>query len=165
VVSPKTQIVYLGIGSNIGDRKENCIEAIRLLRESPFISVTKISSFYETEPVGYENQRPFINCALEIETTLEPEMVLKTCQGIEKTLGRERRVRWGPRVIDIDILLYGNKIVKRADLKIPHPIMHERGFVLIPLSEIAPETIHPVYKKKISDLLKGLKDTHSVVRL
>lgn len=165
MVSSKTHIVYLGIGSNLGDRKENCLEAIRLLEENPFISVIKRSSLYETEPVGYEDQQPFINCVVEIETTLEPEMILKICQGIEKVLGRERKTHWGPRTIDIDILLYNNQIISKREVKIPHPLMHKRGFVLIPLSEIAPEAIHPVYKKKIRDLLKELRDTHSVVRL
>jgi 2-amino-4-hydroxy-6-hydroxymethyldihydropteridine diphosphokinase len=160
-----SSLVYLGIGSNLGSRRENCLEAIRLLEESPFISVIKGSSFYETEPLGYENQPPFINCVIEIETTLEPQRLLKICQDIEVVLARERVIHWGPRTIDIDILLYNNQVIDQKDLKIPHPLMHERGFVLIPLSEIVPEAIHPVYKKKIKDLLKVMKDKHSVIRV
>lgn len=114
----------------------------------------KRSSLYETEAQGYKDQRPFINCAIELETTLEPERLLYLCQGIEEELGRERRIRWGPRTVDIDILLYNNQIINKKGLSIPHPLMHERDFVLIPLSEIAPESIHPVKKKKISDLLR-----------
>lgn len=158
-------LVYLGIGSNLGKRKENCIEAIRLLEENPFISVIKKSSFYETEPVGYKDQPPFINCVIEIETTLDPKKLLMVCQSIEETLGRERMRHWGPRTIDIDILLFNNKVIDEKDLKIPHPLMHERGFVLIPLLEIAPDAVHPVRKKKIKDLLKAMKDRHSVIRV
>ncbi|MBI5199168.1 MAG: 2-amino-4-hydroxy-6-hydroxymethyldihydropteridine diphosphokinase [Nitrospirae bacterium] len=159
-----SHISYLGIGSNIGKRRENCLEAISLLEESPFISVTKRSSLYETEPVGYEDQPPFINCVIEIETTIDPRRLLRVCQEIEDILGRERDIRWRPRTIDIDILLYNNLIINEQDLRIPHPHMHERGFVLIPLSEIASDAIHPVKKKKIKDLLRAIKDRHSVVK-
>ncbi len=162
MVSPSS-FVYLGIGSNIGNRKQNCHEAIRLLSENPFISVLKISSLYETEPVGLESQSSFINCVIGIETTLDPRRLLDVCRGIEESLGRERVGQWGPRTIDIDILLYNNKVINDIDLKIPHPLMHKRGFVLIPLAEIAPDVFHPVLKKKIKVLMKGLKDKHSVV--
>lgn len=158
-------LAYLGIGSNLGDRMRNCLDAISLLEESPFISVTDRSSFYETEPVGYEDQQTFINCVLEIETTLKPDILLKICQGIENSLGRERGIHWGPRTLDIDILLYNNQVIRKRELRIPHPRMHKRGFVLIPLSEIAPDAVHPVNKKKIKFLLKGLKDKHSVVKI
>lgn len=156
---------YLGIGSNIRDRKENCLEAIRLIGESPFISVIKRSSLYETEPVGYKDQPAFINCVIEIETTLTPRKLLEVCQGIEESLGRERVDRWGPRTIDIDILLFNNLVINERDLKIPHPLMHERGFVLVPLLEIAPGAFHPVRKRKISVMLKGIEDKYSVSAL
>jgi len=164
VVSPSS-FVYLGIGSNIGNRKQNCLEAIRLLSENPFISVIKISSLYETEPVGLESQSSFINCVIGIETTLDPGRLLDVCREIEESLGRERVAQWGPRTIDIDILLYNNQVINDRDLKIPHPLMHERGFVLIPLAEIAPDAFHPVKRRKIKDLLKGIKDMHSVVKV
>lgn len=164
LVTHHSSLVYVGIGSNLGKRKENCLEAISLLEESPFISVTKRSSLFETEPVGYEDQPPFINCVIEIETTLDPRRLLRVCQEVEDILGREREIRWGPRIIDIDILLYNNLVINEQDLRIPHPHMHERGFALIPLSEIAPDVIHPVKKKKIKDLLRAMKDRHSVVK-
>lgn len=160
-----SHISYLCIGSNLGDCRGNCLEAIRLLEESPFISVIKRSSLYETEPVGHRNQPPFINCVIEIETTLNPQRLLKVCQRIEDALGRERVARFGPRTLDIDILLYNNQVINEGDIRIPHPLMHERGFVLIPLAEIAPEAIHPIKKKKIGTLLRGLKDKHSVIML
>lgn len=165
LVTHHSSLVYLGIGSNIGNRKENCLEAIRLLEESPFISVIKRSSLYETEPVGYQNQQKFINCVVEIETTLEPEKLLRVCEENEKALGRRKGVRWGPRTLDIDILLYNNQVINQRGLRIPHPLMHERGFVLIPLSEIAPDAIHPVKGKNVRKLLKELNDAHSVIRL
>lgn len=160
-----SSLVYLGIGSNLGERKTNCIEAIRLLEENPFIAVIKRSSFYETEPVGVENQPSFINCVIGIETTLDSMRLLDVCHGIEESLERERVDKWGPRTIDIDILLFYDKVVKDKVLRIPHPLMHERGFVLIPLAEIAPEAIHPILKKRIKGLLRAMKDRHSVVKV
>jgi len=100
-----------------------------------------------------------------IETTLDPGRLLDVCREIEESLGRERVAQWGPRTIDIDILLYNNQVINDRDLKIPHPLMHERGFVLIPLAEIAPDAFHPVKRRKIKDLLKGIKDMHSVVKV
>jgi 2-amino-4-hydroxy-6-hydroxymethyldihydropteridine diphosphokinase len=160
-----SSLVYLGIGSNLGERKTNCIEAIRLLEENPFIAVIKRSSFYETEPVCVENQPSFINCVVGIETTLNSMRLLEVCHGIEESLERERVDKWGPRTIDIDILLFYDKVVNDKVLRIPHPLMHERGFVLIPLAEIAPEAIHPVLKKKIKGLLRAIKDRHSVEKV
>ena len=147
---------YIGIGSNIGNKIENCKKAIDLLKENQHIEVTKTSGFYEAEPVGYKEQEWFVNCAVEIKTDLIPHELLLLCHTIESKLGRERKIKYGPRIIDLDILLYNNDIIDKADLKIPHPEMHKRGFVLKPLSDIAPDAVHPVLKKSIAELLKSL---------
>ena len=163
--------VYIGIGSNTGDRKTNCLEAIRLLKENG-VSVIKQSSMYETEPWGIKDQPRFINMAVEVETELSPKYLLQALKDIERRLGRKtssaplrgagggplRPVgRWGPRAIDLDILLYNGLVVDEPDLKIPHPLIEEREFVLNPLSEIAPDAMHPALKKTIRELHDGIK--------
>ncbi|MBI5849029.1 MAG: 2-amino-4-hydroxy-6-hydroxymethyldihydropteridine diphosphokinase [Nitrospirae bacterium] len=144
-------IVFIGIGSNLGNRQENCLEAIRLLKNRG-VKVTKQSSMIETEPWGVTEQPHFINLAIEAGTDLGPEEFLLLLKNIERAMGREKTAHWGPRVIDLDILLYDDRIIDSADLKIPHPHRHERDFVLVPLMEIAPEKIHPVMNKRISEL-------------
>lgn len=144
--------IYIGIGSNLGNREENCDKAVSLLKDNG-IKVTQFSSMIETEPWGLEGQPKFINMAVEAETVLSPQKLLKLLKGIESEIGREESERWGPRVIDLDILLYDDLILKTSELEIPHPHISERDFVLKPLSEIAPEMIHPVLKKSISELL------------
>lgn len=145
-------IVYIGIGSNLGNREENCEKAVTLLTRKG-IKVIKRSSFYETEPWGVREQPKFINMAVEAETRLEPEELLKTIKEIESNLGRRESIRWGPRTIDLDILLYNDLTVKTQDLKIPHPHIKDREFILKPLSEIAPDKIPPAFKKSIKTLL------------
>ncbi len=152
-------IVYIGIGSNLGNRHENCLCAIELLKESGLI-VSKQSSMYETEPWGVTGQPAFVNMAIEIETDLDPQRLLVLLRRIEKEMGRQETARWGPRIIDLDILLYDEIVLHNDALTIPHPLMHEREFVLGPLSQIAKDLLHPVLKKRISDLLRevqGLK--------
>lgn len=144
--------VYLGLGSNVGDREHQLKEALRLLDAQQGIKVTRVSSLYETAPVGYVDQPDFLNLCAEIETDLTPQAVLKNGLDIEQQLHRVRKERWGPRTLDIDILLYGNKIIEDQDLSIPHPRMAERAFVLIPLQEIAPEAINPCTQTKIKDI-------------
>ena len=143
---------YIGIGSNLGNREENCKGAIKLL-EANGIKVTKLSSMIETEPWGVEDQPKFINMAVEIETDLEPEALLACLKKIESEIGRSPAERWGPREIDLDILIYDDLAISMPELDIPHPHLAEREFVLRPLSEIAPEKILPVLKKSIKDLL------------
>ena len=155
---------YIGLGSNIGDRAENLKRAIDFLKAKEGLEVKKGSSYYETEPVGFKEQGWFLNAVAEVETSLSPEGILRVCQEIEDEMGRKRGVRGGPRIIDLDILLYGDSIVDREDLKIPHPLMHNRKFVLVPLVEIAPEVIHPVLKKTVSSLLRELQDEQQVRR-
>jgi 2-amino-4-hydroxy-6-hydroxymethyldihydropteridine diphosphokinase len=144
--------VYLSLGSNVGDREEFIEQAVFLLEKNPDIQVTKRSSNYETEPEGGVDQPPFINAAVSIITKLPPEKLLEICQEIETALGRDREMEWGPRTMDIDILLYDDQIVSEDKLQIPHPLMHERMFVLKPLKEIAPTAIHPVLEKSIEVL-------------
>lgn len=144
--------VYIGIGSNLGNREENCLKAIRLMEEQG-IKVVKRSSLYETEPWGVKDQPMFINMVIEAETELTPQELLKALKSIESSMGRTETKRWGPRLIDLDILFYNDMIINTPELRIPHPYIHERPFVLRPLGEIAPELEHPVLKKKIKELM------------
>lgn len=144
---------FLALGSNMGNRAGNLRGAIAALNSRDGIRVARESSFYETEPVGGPAQGVFLNAVIEIETTLEPEDLLKAVLDIENSLGRVRREHWGPRTIDIDILTLGDLVYVSPTLSIPHPLMHERGFVLRPLLEIAPNFRHPVFGTSGSDLL------------
>ena len=134
--------VYLGLGSNLGDRGFYLQKAISSLPR-PMITIEAISRIYETEPWGVEGQPLYWNQVLEIETALEPLKLLHICQEIEQQLGRERKVHWGSRTIDIDLLIYDNIVIKTEELTLPHPFLEERAFVLIPLREIAPNLILP----------------------
>lgn len=129
--------VYLSLGTNMGEREENLRDAVRLLRKKEGLLLKKISPIYETLPVGYVNQATFLNIALYIHTNLSPFEMLDVCQSIENELGRVRDIRWGPRIIDLDILLYNNENVVTEKLTIPHERMFERAFVLVPLMDIA----------------------------
>jgi len=144
--------VYIGLGTNLGARRGNISRAIGLLGEK--IDIISCSSIYETEPVGRKDQNWFLNCVVAAQTGFSPDVLFELVKDIESRIGRKRGARWGPRIIDLDILAYGDMVLKRGELKIPHPEMHRRGFVLIPLGEIAPDFIHPVYKKNIPALLK-----------
>ncbi len=134
---------YLSLGSNIGDRKAYLRAAIRLLGKHKDIEIGKISFVYETEPEGYIKQRKFYNLVLELETSLAPKDLLKICNFIEGLLKRERDIKWGPRTIDLDILIYNGDKIDEEGLKIPHPLLCERNFVLVPLLEIAPNVKLP----------------------
>ncbi|HLG23706.1 MAG TPA: 2-amino-4-hydroxy-6-hydroxymethyldihydropteridine diphosphokinase [Candidatus Nanoarchaeia archaeon] len=151
---------FIGVGSNLGDKEQNIKKAVSEIKK---ISKTiKLSSLYKTEPVGFKEQDWFLNCALEIETKLAPADLLKSLKEIEKKMGREKTFKNGPRIIDLDMLFYGNTVLKNKTLKIPHPKIRERKFVLVPLNEIAPDFIHPKLKKKVNDLLKETKDKSEV---
>jgi 2-amino-4-hydroxy-6-hydroxymethyldihydropteridine diphosphokinase len=158
-------ICYLGIGSNLGDRLFNCREALKALGDLSGTGIRTVSSLYETEPVC--SQGPwFINGVVEITTALSPEKLLESCQQIEGILGRIRPCPSGsPRPMDLDILLYGESVIHLPKLDIPHPRMHERGFVLIPLCEIAPNGWHPVLKETIAEMTAHVQDAHRVKRI
>jgi len=129
-------VCYLGLGSNLGNRRKNIKKALGYLAKTKGIKTEKVSRIYETEPVGGPAQNKFLNAAVKIRTSLSPQLLLNTIKKIEKDLGRKRSIRWAPREIDLDILLYANKIIRRRGLIIPHPRMFERDFVLKPLREI-----------------------------
>ena len=150
-------IVYIGIGSNIGNRSENCLEAVRLLGQHG-VTVRNQSSLIETEPWGVVDQSRFINMAAEVETDAAPEQLLVVLKKIEKEIGRSNSIRWGPRVIDLDILFYDDLILDTVGLTIPHPRLHERDFVLVPLAEIAPKKIHPRLNRTVHELYSALSD-------
>ncbi len=149
--------VYAGLGSNLGNKRENIIKAIDRLDACEGICVKEKSAFFNTTPVGGPLQPDYVNCAIGMETEIEPQVLLEEFKKIEIGLGRKPGVRWGPRVVDLDILLYGNRIVDEHNLKIPHERMHERAFVLEPLCEISPDIKHPVSGISISELLEKLK--------
>lgn len=154
--------IYLGIGSNKGNKLSNIKEALKYLKEK--IQIIRVSSLYLTEPVDIEGEW-FINCVLEAKTEKQPLKVLKELLKIEKIMGRIRTKQKRPRIIDLDFLLYDNKIIKEEGLILPHPRLHTRRFVLIPLWEINPHFFHPVLKKSINEILKNLKDTHRVIKI
>ncbi len=149
--------IYEGLGSNLGNKRENIIRAIDRLDAYEGIHVKETSGFYDTTPVGGPPQPDYVNCAIGLETWLEPQTLLKEFKNIEIALGRKPGVRWGPRVVDLDVLLYGDRIVNDHNLIIPHERMHERVFVLAPLCEISPDIKHPVLGISVSELLERLR--------
>ena len=157
--------VFLGLGSNLGDRVETIRKTKEMVSSIPGVSLVSSSSLYETEPVGISDQPMFVNAVLEIEADLSPRELFLKLKDIEAKLGRRKTVRWGPRIIDIDILLFGDRIVEERDLTIPHPEMTKRGFVLVPLCEIAPEIKHPRLKKTIREIADGLGDISGVEKI
>jgi len=154
--------VYIGIGSNVGNKKENFLEALSRVAKLPDTKIVRESSFYESEPIG-DAKEWYVNGAIEIETKFKPDMLLKKFKNIERVMGRKKvKKRWGARIIDLDILLYDAAIVKKKNLRIPHPEMSSRKFVLLPLSEIAPQVIHPELGVTISELLINVKDNKKI---
>ena len=167
MLSPTTDSMYaayIGFGSNIGDRLKHIQNAIHILSIMEEITLQKISSIYKTDPVGYEAQAQFLNGAAAIQTSLSPLSLLHTLKNIETTVGRQHRIRWGPREIDLDILIYGDLCLQTEKLVVPHPEMHLRRFVLAPLAEIAPDVVHPVFQEAVQTLLERLEDDKSVLK-
>lgn len=153
--------VFFSLGSNLGNRQENLDRALKMLSER--MRIGEVSSIYDTEPVGPIDQPRFLNLAVEAFTNLKPEGLLAMAKAIEQKMGRYSRTG-EPRIIDIDILLYGDQVVDTPDLVIPHPRMAERSFVLVPMAEIAPDVIHPVLKKTVKELNKAIKEVQGVMK-
>lgn len=157
-------IAFIGIGSNLEHPADRCRESVKRLASFPGIKVLRSSALYRTEPVGVSDQEWFINAVAEIRTILPPQELLKALKGIEHAMGRAEGPRWGPRIIDLDILLYGQEVVEEVGLIIPHPELHKRRFVLVPLSELASYAVHPAFGISISGLLNRLEDAARVER-
>ena len=144
---------YIALGANLGDRSGNIARALALLDATSGIAVTKTSSLLENPAIGGPPDSPaFLNAVAEVDTSLSPRQLLARLLEIEQQLGRQRRAKWDPRLIDLDLILYGDQIVDEPDLKIPHPLMHRRRFVLEPLAEIAPHVVHPILKRRIDEM-------------
>ncbi len=153
---------FIGLGSNIGDRYSYLMQAIQFLRDVEKILVVNVSSVYETDPVGYEDQDLFLNMVIEVKTDLTAEELLEVCMSIERRLDRKREIRWGPRTIDLDILLFNQENIETENLIVPHPQMLNRAFVTVPLLEIRPEIIFPRNGKPLVLCIKQLPDTEGV---
>jgi 2-amino-4-hydroxy-6-hydroxymethyldihydropteridine diphosphokinase len=146
---------FIALGSNLGDRKKNIAEAVERMRRRG-IKIIKMSSVIETEPYGYKEQEKFLNAACLVETKLSPLELLDVLLDIEKEMGRERKIRWGPRNIDLDLIFYEDRVIREERLEVPHPDAHNRTFVMGPIAEIDPDFVHPVLKKKVGEIYREL---------
>ena len=155
-------VAYLGLGTNLGQRSENLAKALDVLSSDPGLHVERCSRVYETEPWGVADQPPFLNMVAGVTTSLDPESLLALCKEVEQQLGRQPGIRWGPRPIDVDILLYGDSVVQLPHLEIPHPRLHIRAFALVPLAELAPGAVHPGLGKTIGELAATVDDLEGV---
>ncbi len=154
---------FLGLGANLGDRESAILYALRTLDALPTINVTAMSSLYETAPVGVTDQPPFVNAVVRIETALTPEDLLQTVLHLENKMGRARTQRWGPRVIDIDVLVYSDRQINSPALTVPHPRLRERAFALVPLAEIAPELVLPGDHEPIKNRAEELRQNGNIL--
>ncbi len=157
-------MIYIGLGTNLGNRDENLALARKLISEQVALVLIE-SSIYQTEPWGKTDQPYFLNQVVGIESSLPPDELLKSIQNIESQMGRERKEKWGARIIDLDILFYDDQIIHTENLTIPHPFIADREFVLAPMAEIAPDMIHPETKKSISEMLASVRTTPPKIAL
>jgi 2-amino-4-hydroxy-6-hydroxymethyldihydropteridine diphosphokinase len=156
--------VYIGLGSNIGDRAAALNAAVKAISALPETRMIDASPIYETDPVGGVEQPLFLNAAVGVETSLTPPLLVSSLKAIEESMGRQHRERWGPREIDCDILIYDGVVYKDETVEVPHPMMHDRRFVLVPLREIAPDLVHPISGLKVTDLADACREKGSVKR-
>jgi 2-amino-4-hydroxy-6-hydroxymethyldihydropteridine diphosphokinase len=161
----RDNLAYIGIGSNLGDKVKNCLEAIERIVKAEENELIGQSSLYQTEPWGNEDQDWFVNAVIKIKTSLNPEDLLKQLRTVEEQLKKRKEERWGPRNIDLDILFFNDEVIETPDLTIPHPSLHLRRFVLVPLHEICPDFIHPQLKLSVRELLKSTGDEKEVTIL
>lgn len=155
-IERKWNKVYIAAGSNLGDKEETLKEAIYIIDKRKDCVVTKVSNFYTTDPVGYEDQDQFVNCVFEINTLQTPSELMDTLLEVEKDFKRERIIRWGPRTLDLDIIFYNDIISYDEHILIPHPRAHERQFVMKPMCDINPYYVHPIYRKRVMDISSEL---------
>jgi 2-amino-4-hydroxy-6-hydroxymethyldihydropteridine diphosphokinase len=159
------EIAYLSLGSNLGDKITQLQQALNCLNHTPGIHVTHVSSIYQTSPLGYVQQPPFYNLVVEIHISLQPDDLLTCIRDIEKKFHRVRQVKWGPRTMDIDIVLYGSQVMQHDHLHVPHPYMKERAFVLVPLFEIAGDITIPGINQTVTELIQQLPFEQEIHRL
>jgi 2-amino-4-hydroxy-6-hydroxymethyldihydropteridine diphosphokinase len=165
-LSKTTNTAYIGIGSNQGDKLENCLKAIDLTGRIEGCRVKACSDFFQTEPVGVEGHDWYVNGVMELYAGISAPRLLKGLLAIEAGMGRVRRRKWGPRPIDLDLLLYGRHVISKKDLTVPHRFMHVRRFVLVPMVQLAPDLIHPVLKRTMAELLESLpEDGQEIISL
>ena len=155
--APDPVTAHIALGSNLGDRESNIRSAVMTLGKLEGVRVRRVSTLFENPAVGGPSDAPaFLNTAAELDTSLDARALLRRLLEVERALGRQRRERWAPREIDLDLLLYGDETIDEPGLTVPHPLMHERLFVLKPLAEIAPRVVHPIHKKTIAELLENV---------
>jgi 2-amino-4-hydroxy-6-hydroxymethyldihydropteridine diphosphokinase len=155
---------FIGIGSNMSDPHRNCLDAVDRIGRIDKCEIISVSSLYLTEPVGVQDQEWYVNSAVSIATGLSARDLMKRLLEIEADMGRVRTTKWGPRVIDLDILLFGQDIIDDILVKVPHPMMHLRKFVMAPMAELAPDLMHPVLGKTIIELFKEISDDGQIVK-
>jgi 2-amino-4-hydroxy-6-hydroxymethyldihydropteridine diphosphokinase len=158
-----SETAYIAIGSNLGRRAFNCRGAVERMGRVPGCRVVAESGLFRTEPIGVYDQDWFVNGVVAIKTDLPPRPLLETLLAIEAAMGRERKEKWGARIIDLDVLLYGQAVIDEVDLKIPHPLMHLRRFVMVPMNRLAPQLVHPVLQRTMAELLAGLPEAGQAV--